>query len=71
MPEKKSVGRSESDYLGTVQIPADALYGVNTVRGVHNLTSSKRPIGSEREFVRAFALCKWAAALARRTKNTC
>ncbi|PMX93857.1 aspartate ammonia-lyase, partial [Pseudomonas sp. GW460-13] len=37
---------------------------VNAVRGVDNLTVSKRPIGSEREFVRAFAFCKWAAALA-------
>ena len=66
MPEQQPLERSESDYLGTVQIPADALYGVNTVRGVDNLTVSKRPIGSEREFVRAFALCKWAAALANR-----
>lgn len=56
--------RSESDYLGTVQIPNDALYGVNTLRGVENLTVSQRTIGSEREFIRAFALCKWAAALA-------
>lgn len=58
--------RTESDYLGTVQIPCDALYGVNTVRGVDNLTVSQRPIGSERELVRAFAFCKWAAALANR-----
>ncbi|VFR47700.1 Aspartate ammonia-lyase [plant metagenome] len=64
MPEQQIFERSESDYLGTVQIPADALYGVNTVRGVENLTFSKRPIGSEREFVRGLAVCKWAAALA-------
>src|SRR5262245_35843510 len=66
MPEHKAHQRSESDYLGTVSIPADALHGVNTVRGVENLTVSSRPIGSEREFVRAFAFCKWAAALANR-----
>ena len=66
MIEHQSPQRSESDFLGTVQIPANALYGVNTVRGVDNLTVSKRPIGSEREFVRAFAYCKWAAALANR-----
>ncbi len=58
--------RSESDYLGPVRIPCDALYGVNTVRGVDNLTVSQRPLGSERELVRAFAFCKWAAALANR-----
>lgn len=66
MSEQKTHQRSESDYLGTVSIPGDALYGVNTVRGVENLTVSKSPIGSEREFVRAFAFCKWAAALANR-----
>lgn len=66
MHKKDIAERTESDYLGAVQIPADALYGVNAVRGVHNLTISKRPIGSEREFVRAFAICKWAAALANR-----
>jgi aspartate ammonia-lyase len=66
MPEQNTHQRSESDYLGTVSIPGDALYGVNTVRGVDNLTVSRRPIGSEREFVRAFAFCKWAAALANR-----
>ena len=58
--------RTEADYLGTVKIPADALYGVNTVRGVDNLSVSQRPIGSERELVRAFAYCKQAAALANR-----
>lgn len=66
MPEQQPQQRLESDYLGTVGIPADALYGVNTVRGVDNLTVSGRSIGSEREFVRAFAFCKWAAALANR-----
>jgi aspartate ammonia-lyase len=66
MPEHQINHRPESDYLGTVRIPEDALYGVNTVRGVENLTVSKRPIGSQREFVRAFAFCKWAAALANR-----
>jgi aspartate ammonia-lyase len=63
MPDT-SQQRSEADYLGTVSIPGDALYGVNTVRGVENLTFSPRSIGSEREFARAFAYCKWAAALA-------
>ncbi|MFJ3047337.1 aspartate ammonia-lyase [Herbaspirillum chlorophenolicum] len=61
-----STHRSEADYLGTVQIPSDALYGVNTIRGVENLTVSTNAIGAEREFVRAFAQCKWAAALANR-----
>jgi len=56
--------RQESDGLGVVHIPRDALYGVHTVRGVDNLSVSRHTIGSEREFIRAFAQCKWAAALA-------
>ena len=66
MSEQASNLRLEKDYLGTVELPADALYGVNTVRGVANLTVSRRPIRTEREFVRAFAQCKQAAALANR-----
>lgn len=66
MSETTIKHRSESDYLGAVSIPEDALYGVNTIRGVQNLTVSQRAIGTEREFVKAFAFCKWAAALANR-----
>ena len=56
--------RTASDLLGAVTLPADALYGVNTARGVENLTVSPWPVGREREFVRALALVKKAAALA-------
>lgn len=56
--------RTESDYWGDVSIPHDELYGVNSVRGVENLRVSKRTIADAPEFVRAFAQCKWAAALA-------
>ena len=58
--------RTESDYLGPVSLPMNGLHGVHTARGLQNLTFSDRPFGSEREFVRAFAHCKWAAALANR-----
>jgi aspartate ammonia-lyase len=56
--------RFESDYLGQVQINVSDLFGVNTLRGAENLTVSSRQMGSEREFVQAFASCKHAAALA-------
>ncbi len=56
--------RKEYDYLGEVDIPNDRLFGVNTHRGVANLTISPRTVGSNREFSKAFARCKWAAALA-------
>jgi len=63
-PHPHGEHRQEADCLGVVHIPRDALYGVNTVRGVDNLSVSRQAIGSEREFIRAFAQCKWAAALA-------
>lgn len=56
--------RTESDLLGSIELPEEALYGINTWRGVKNLTVSDRTVGSEREFVKAFALAKKAGALA-------
>jgi aspartate ammonia-lyase len=56
--------RVEKDFLGQLELPAGQLHGINTVRGVENLTVSTRTLGAEREFARAFARCKWAAALA-------
>lgn len=56
--------RKEHDYLGEVEIAHDRLFGVNTRRGVDNLTISPRTVGSNVEFSKAFVQCKWAAALA-------
>jgi aspartate ammonia-lyase len=58
--------RTESDYIGEVAIPRQKLYGVNTVRGVENLTVAPLSIAHYLEFRVAFAQCKWAAALANR-----
>ncbi|MCJ0764041.1 aspartate ammonia-lyase [Variovorax terrae] len=58
--------RQESDHLGTVDIPAEALYGVNTWRGAQNLAFSGCPLQEEPEFATAFAQCKLAAAYANR-----
>ena len=56
--------RTEADYLGSVPIDAKHLYGVNTVRGLQNMSFSGRRLADEPEFVTAFAQCKWAAARA-------
>ncbi|PYE12145.1 aspartate ammonia-lyase [Paraburkholderia silvatlantica] len=58
--------RIERDYVGEVSIPGDKLYGVNTVRGVENLTVSPLNLSHYAEFRDAFAQVKWAAALANR-----
>ena len=64
MSDTKRVERLERDYIGEVTIPGDLLFGVNTLRGVQNLTISPRTVGSNLFFSTAFAQCKWAAALA-------
>ena len=51
--------RVEKDSLGDVKVPADALYGVQTQRAVHNF-----PVSGVREhpdFIKAYALIKKAA----------
>ena len=67
--QAKAETRMERDYVGEVDIPCDKLYGVNSVRGVDNLTVSPLSIAYYQEFRVAFAQCKWAAALANRDNN--
>lgn len=56
--------RLEKDFLGEKEVPADAYYGIQTLRAVENF-----PITGSRmneELVRAFAIVKKAAAIANR-----
>ena len=53
--------RREKDSLGELQVPADAYYGVQTMRAVGNFPISGR--GMPREFIRALVLIKKAAAV--------
>ena len=66
----ESEQRIERDYVGEVTIPGDKLYGVNTVRGVDNLTVSSLSVAHYPEFRDAFAQVKWAAALANCDSDT-
>jgi fumarate hydratase, class II len=52
--------RTEEDSLGSIELPADALYGACTQRAVLNFPISGNRFG--REFLRALGLIKWAAA---------
>src|SRR5437867_4200693 len=54
--------RMESDTMGEVKVPASAYYGATTVRGIENFPISG--LRFPREFVRALALIKLAAARA-------
>ena len=56
--------RTETDSLGTLDLPADALYGIATKRGAANFDISPATIGAFPEFLRALARIKRACALA-------
>jgi aspartate ammonia-lyase len=56
--------REEADSLGTVRVPADALYGVQTQRALENFPLTGATIRDYPEFVESFAMVKQAAAIA-------
>jgi len=58
--------RIEKDFLGEKSIPADAYYGVQTLRGKENFHITGIPMSWEPNFVKAFGYVKKAAALANR-----
>ncbi len=58
--------RIEKDLLGERAIPADALYGIHTLRAVENLGFSGRILANYPDYIRALAIVKKAAARANR-----
>ncbi|UCR90061.1 aspartate ammonia-lyase [Mycetocola spongiae] len=56
--------RTESDSLGSVEIPADAYWGVHTARALENFDITKRPISVYPDLVNGLAAVKMAAARA-------
>ena len=57
--------RTEHDLLGEKQVPADAYYGIQTLRGIENFHNlSGITIGHYPNYVKALAMVKWAAAKA-------
>lgn len=58
---KKSV-RIESDLIGSKEVPADAYYGIQTLRAVENFPITGHKLNEE--LIRAFAIVKKAAAIA-------
>ena len=52
--------RTESDSMGKLKVPADALWGAQTQRAVNNFPISGIPM--PREFIRALGLIKFCAA---------
>lgn len=56
--------RIEEDLLGTREVPAEAYYGIHTIRAVENFNISTATISDVPEFVRGMVMTKKAAALA-------
>ena len=56
--------RTETDSIGSLEIPAAAYWGVHTARAHENFPIARRPISVYPDFVRAFACVKQAAARA-------
>lgn len=65
MKEKTSEEtRVESDLIGSREVPASALYGVQTLRGIENFRISKFHLNEYPLFINALAIVKMGAAIA-------
>ena len=62
--------RIEEDLLGTREVPADAYYGVHTLRAIENFYISNSKISDIPEFVRGMVMVKKAAAMANKELQT-
>ncbi|WP_313356389.1 aspartate ammonia-lyase [Microbacterium sp.] len=58
------VDRTETDSIGSIEIPGDAYYGVHTLRAEQNFPITKRPISVYPDLVRGLAMVKQASARA-------
>ena len=54
--------RNESDLLGTLQVPQNAYYGVQTQRAIDNFKISGQTLSSYPHFIKGLAIVKKAAA---------
>lgn len=59
--------RIEEDLLGSRDVPADAYYGIHTVRAVDNFRISDRTINDIPEMIQGMVMVKKACALANQT----
>ena len=63
-PSSAGPTRTEHDLLGEKQVPANAYYGIQTLRALENFQLSGVPINHYPEFIEAWAIVKLAAAQA-------
>lgn len=58
------MSRIEHDFIGDLEVPADALYGVQSLRGKQNFFITEMGMNQNPYFIIAFAYVKKAAAMA-------
>ena len=56
--------RKESDLIGELNVPVDALYGVQSLRGFNNFKISGVPMNAYPNFIKGFAITKHGATIA-------
>ncbi len=61
-----STTRTESDLIGSREVPEDKLYGVQTLRGIENFRISRFKLSDYPLFIQGLAITKMAAAKANR-----
>ena len=64
------MSRIENDFLGSLEIPDDVYYGVQTMRGKQNFHITEMPMSQEPFFAIAYAYVKKAAALTNKELGT-
>ncbi len=62
--------RTETDSVGSMEIPIDAYWGIHTERARENFPITRRPISVYPDLIRALAMVKQAAARANRELGT-
>ena len=56
--------RTETDLLGSREVPEEALYGVQTSRAIENFHISGQLLSNYHNFIKGMAITKKAAAMA-------
>ncbi|WP_418577481.1 hypothetical protein [Parasutterella excrementihominis] len=59
------MARIEHDFIGDLEVPANAYYGVQSLRGKENFFITEEKNNQEIYFIIAFAYVKKAAAMAK------
>ena len=58
------MNRSERDFLGTREVPADAYWGINTLRAAENFRITAQTVAGNTHLIDGFAQVKLAACRA-------